>query len=335
MRGLGSALRLALAGASGGLQGYGAQQEERRRAELLASQQRRQSLLDDAAIRGEQRSAVAAGMVPLDQFDTGGIAGGRDMPGATPRQPVFQQEIGGTTFALGEAPAHAKHRDALQKALATRGKADADMEAFVNSITGQTLNGQTVTREQAEALYRAGGSRSSMMNAMFPRQPRPTAGQGKAEPSEVERDRIGRQFLAANSKNPALMNALNATFASDPSLADSPGLAAYQIMKSRTVPTGVTANRGFTPPKPPAAKKKGGLDDYLERAAERRQQGATGSLPEAGTPRPGAPGTPIPRPTAPSLSLTERERAEQQQLWDQAVAQYGQERVLREFGPRP
>lgn len=133
-RGLGmTALRAALGGAAGGLRGYRETQEDR------AKEAERKRIVD-AAIRAEQRQAIGMGMTPSSRFNARGVAGGMDMPGATPRQPAFRQQIGDEEYVLGEMPEVAQHRAGLFK----RREDLATQEALgdIYETTGLTPKGQ-------------------------------------------------------------------------------------------------------------------------------------------------------------------------------------------------
>jgi hypothetical protein len=100
-----TALRAALGAVSGGLEGarmqQAAEEEKKRLADVLA----RQTRMDTAAqedraeakadrLRNQRQSLLAGGYVPT----------GRDMPGATPRQAVNTETVGGQDFALYSTP---------------------------------------------------------------------------------------------------------------------------------------------------------------------------------------------------------------------------------------
>jgi hypothetical protein len=95
-------------------------EREQRRAllELQMQQMRevaaRQAAQEARATREEQRSAVGAGMLPLDAL------GAQDMPGATPRTPVFQQEIGGQPYGMAELPDQRQHQATMRATIAAR-----------------------------------------------------------------------------------------------------------------------------------------------------------------------------------------------------------------------
>jgi hypothetical protein len=103
-----TALRAALGGVAGGLEGLS---QQRRTAAALARQQAQ----DEQAARAEERAALKDDWVPVAQFIGRGVAGGMDMPGATPRTPAGQQTIGGQSFVLPEFGGVTEHRAGLMK----------------------------------------------------------------------------------------------------------------------------------------------------------------------------------------------------------------------------
>ena len=284
-----TALRAAL-GAVGGIT-EGLQQRE-----LLAREKAkqdalmaRQAGLDAAAIRNEQRQAIGMGMVSADQYNPRGIAGGMDMPGATPRSPIFRQTIGGTDFVLPEAPSATKHRESIFK---TQGEMAKAREA-------------ATARAERDAMLEAGRDRRASSRRS-----------GKAEPDEEEMRREGRQYIAAQARNPALMRALTTAFADDPASAADPGMVAYRIKKSRTVPN-ASATGGYTP----KASAKG--DDLSVETLLREIEKPT-TTPAPGTTKPSGKAT-IPAVLAPaatpassgSMADAAWKQAQRAERWDQ------------------
>jgi hypothetical protein len=110
-----TALRAALGGVAGGLEGLSQQRKAAAAAARQAALDERQAAQDAAALRAEQRAAMKDSWVPASQFMGGGVAGGMDMPGATPRTPVARQTIGGQPFVLPEQAGVTEHRAGLMK----------------------------------------------------------------------------------------------------------------------------------------------------------------------------------------------------------------------------
>jgi len=259
-----------LGGAAGGFQGY----EEKKAKELQAQkddEERKMRLAAlEATARNEQRQASGAQgkMVPSDVFAK------YTMPGATPLKPAFTQKIGGTDFSFSPDIAKAEeHRESVMKERAARAKKVEEQTVLGSALESMEVGGKKLFTPEQAKKYSAlpSNERSSLVaSAIRAATPQRT---GKEELSDTEKRLRGAQFLATNTKNPALMNALNATFARDPMALYDPELAAYDIMKSRVVPTGVTANKGYTAPK---KKDGGGLSDEAILAEARRRQAAGG-----------------------------------------------------------
>lgn len=317
-RGL-TALRAAL-GAVGGVT-EALQEREKMKREQAREQQilSRQAGLDAAALRNEQREAIGMGMVEAGQFNPYGIAGGMDMPGATPRQPVFRQKIDDIEFVLPESAGTTKHRSSISAAL-DKAKSTADLQwsdkygAFVNKRTGEV----TVPTGL----------------------PRPVvSGGGKNELDDTAKSRLGRQFIAAQARSPALMSALQTAFADNPALAQDPGLAAYNIMKAGVVQKGVA--KGYTP-KPvkgsaaPSSSLLTGDPETDAKLAAVLGGKVTPAPAAAPAPTRAAPAAaPAPAAPTPRSSSTDQALEEERRLWDEAVAKYGVDVVTREVGRRP
>jgi hypothetical protein len=106
---------------------------------------------------------------------------------------------------------------------------------------------------------------------------------GKAEPSDVEKRRLGKQYIASQARNPALMAALQTTFSDDPEAAADPGLVAYDLMQSKMIPK-LGAGKGYERPKPPKATKASSEEmsfDSLKAEVARRKSGGAGAAPAA------------------------------------------------------
>lgn len=333
-----TALRAALGAIGGGLEGYATMQEQqRRRAEMEAERQRaavKQAQAEATALRGEQREAVRMGMVESSKYNPRGIAGGMDMPGATPRQPVFRQQIGETEFVLPEAEATTKHRSTVASALekAQAGKRP-DLQwsdkfgVFVDRNTGKIVRpeGQLAPVEP----------RSGAAPAMKP-----------ATATEATKEVEGLRFLKRNAKNQDVINAVNMAISDNPSLAQRPGLIGYGLLEEERA--NEAAKRGSQ-----GRGRTSGGSSLMTGDEETDAQLAQifGGQPSAApTAAPAAsratrqPSTPVAataaspassqRTAAPS-TLVDRETEDQRRLWDQAVQIHGREKVLREYGPRP
>lgn len=145
-----SALQAALMGIGGGIEGaqqYRQMERKRQMEQDAINYQRKRDVLRDAeSLRQEQRQAVAAGMLPADQYNQFTAA---DMPGATPRQ-ALRQKIGEQEFVYAPSVAQSqKHRlDILEEqrkrtALAETRSSVADALAQVES-GGKRLSQQQI-----------------------------------------------------------------------------------------------------------------------------------------------------------------------------------------------
>lgn len=278
-----NALQLALGAGGAGISGYQraqAQREEQERlrreeerrmaaeqkaAERQTKMDERQAMLDAAALRGEQRQAIASGMVEADRYNPRGIAGGMDMPGATPRQPVFRQDIGGKAFVLPESPTVTKHREALlDKAM----KQATDMPyqwsdkygVFLDRRTGKFILPENLPQPSVPArMQRTGG-------AGGPKPPSAT---------DLTKETEGMSFLEEYASDQDVIKRVGAAIADNPALAERPGLIGYGILQDY---------------------KKRGL--YSKGGA--RQATGGGRAPTSAPPVPGAPAAPARRDTMPS-----------------------------------
>jgi hypothetical protein len=307
-RGFGStALRAALGAATG--IGEGLQQREVLAAQRLKEQEamRRQLRLDEAATRTEERQAIAAGMIPGQRFAS------MTMPGATPMEPALRQTIGGREFVLApNINAAEKHRADVINEREARAKKAIEQTNLAEAFAGLEVAGRPLfdKGQSARVAKLPSNERSSLVSAAI-RAATPDRG-GKAEIDDDAKRLIGSQYLAANVKNPALMRALNTTYARNPAASLDPELTAYNIMKSKTVPAGITANKGYTPAKPKAGDA---MDAMLAAEIERRKGG--GAAKPAATP-PTAQAKPI-EPM--SMAEAADKQARRADRWDQIKAQ--------------
>jgi len=264
-----TALQAALSGLGGGIEGVQQYREAERKRKREEAEAARQQRMDDATIRAEELRATGAQgkMVPSDVFAS------YTMPGATPLQPALTQKIGGKDFMFSPDIEKAEaHRESVIKERLARAKKKEEQTALGSALASVEIGGKALGEDVGAKLAALdSNARSIALGARRDAAQRDRA--GKEELSDTEKRLRGAQFLATNTKNPALMNALNATFARDPMALYDPELAAYDIMKSRVVPTGVTANKGYTAPK---KKDSDGLSDEAIRAEARRRQAAGG-----------------------------------------------------------
>ena len=304
-----TAIQAALAGLGGGIEGaqqYRAYEQKRKREndmmERQAAQDARQARLDEATMRNEERQAVGAqgNMVPADVFAK------YTMPGATPMQSALTQQIGGKEFAFSPNIMQAEaHRADVMKEKATRAKKAQEQTALGEALASIEIGGKALGDKVGAKL--AALDPNSRAIALGARRDLNKPRAGKAELDDDEKRIMGAQFMAANTKNPALMNALNATYARNPMAASDPEMTAYNLMKSKAVPTGITANKGYTAPKPKAES-----DSANETLEALKAEGAA-RLTQQGKPaaaKPSAAATPAAQPTLPEGVDPERYKAD-------------------------
>jgi hypothetical protein len=302
-----------LGGAVGGLEGLAqkrAAEEERKR---MADAAARQNMLDTVSLLNSG-------------YDPEGFS--MDAPGATPR-PVFDTQMVGTRkFTRSMSPSQMKHMEEVQKERAeNRSKRlDASLKPAANLPLRYTEGKTGInvfnpnTGESTNQPYATG---------FKPKEPVERA--GKPEPSDAEKRRLGNQYLASQARNPALMAALQTTFANEPELAEDSALAAYDIMMSKVV-TKIGAGKGYTPPRSSESESERYDRQLREEAAARKAAKAKGATPVT----PVKTVTPSPAPQAPAPApIADQALEEDRRLYDAAVAQYGSARVLAEYGKRP
>jgi len=269
MSGLSDALRIALGGLSGGLQGYG-QKQELLRTEAEAKRLReRQEAADKQKADAEELANALSGVRSYNPGDTLG-KGERKVS-----LPSGQQRV------IGRAPGDVLKDQAKSE----------EIQTFVESL----ISNKTISPEQGKSLlsapdalrddlirryttvtkpetpYRVAGATGvaeygadgKPMFIPYPEGFEKTA--HKAELSDEEKEAKGLAYIAAHPRNAALANALANAFAADPSAAEHPGLTTYNLMKF--IPRG--ADKGYTPPK----QKPG--SDWRSRVAEAGGQPAT------------------------------------------------------------
>lgn len=302
-----TALQAALSGLGGGIEGAAQYREMERRRKKEEEATRRQTRLDEAAIRTEERQAIAAGMIPGQRFAS------MTMPGATPMEPALRQTIGGREFVLApNINAADKHRADVINEREARAKKAIEQTNLAEAFAGLEVAGRPLfDKEQSARVAKLpSNERSSLVSAAI-RAATPNRG-GKADIDDKEKRRRGAQYLAANVRNPALMRALNATYARDEEALLDPEMTAYNIMKSKTVPSGITANKGYTPAKP----KAGDAVDAMVAAEIERRKGGGAAKPAA------TPPTAQAKPTAPmSMAEAADKQARRADRWDQIKSQ--------------
>jgi hypothetical protein len=322
----GTALRAALGAVTGVAEGMRLREEREFEREKEKAAAARQAMLDAAALRREERE-VASTMIPAERFAS------MTMPGATPMQAALRQTIGGQEFVYDpRLEAAEKHRADVMKERATLSKKAKEQTALGKALATVEIGGKALGEEVGASLAELDPNSRSIALGARRDAARPQRMAGKEEPSDEKKRSEGLQFLAAQAKNPALTKALQTTFANNPALAQDPGLAVYDIMKSKTVKPIMP----FQEYKPPTKKEEKG--DALESlkaeiAAEKAGRGT--AAPAAAPKAPAAPARPSASSPPAQPSLVDKELNEQRKLWDDAVAKYGRERVEREVGPRP
>ena len=272
-----TALRAALGAVGGGLEGYAQFQEMERKREFEREKEKaaaaRQAMLDAAALRGEERQAAAAGMIPATQYT--GLSP-FDMPGATPRQPLLRQTIGGREMVLPEAPKMAEHRAGVAKAIGERKEKAQESAALRSALANVEIGGKRVGEEQAAALELLSPNErtiilGAMRDAARPQRPVGTKGGGrgltptalaKIAQEEAAAEAIFNTPMAADSPmRQALTSAFNAMRENNPDATPQELMrAAVAATKSMKLPVekpapargrGVGGGGGRAPTNPP------------------------------------------------------------------------------------
>lgn len=148
----GTALRAALGAVTGVAEGMRLREEREFEREKEKAAAARQAMLDAAALRGEERQAIAAGMLPATQYT--GLSP-FDMPGATPRQPLLRQTIGGREMVLPEAPKMVEHRAGVAKTIGERKEKERESAELGELYEGLEVGGRRIIPQgQGRALAR-------------------------------------------------------------------------------------------------------------------------------------------------------------------------------------
>jgi hypothetical protein len=236
----------------------------------------------------------------------------QDMPGATPRTPFDTQMVGTRKFTRAMSPRQMKHMEDVQDEQAkTRSKRlDASLKPAAN-VPLRYTEGETGinvfnpnTGESTNQLYAPG---------FKPKKPAERV--GKAEPSDAEKRRLGNQYLASQAFNPALMAALQATFASEPELAEDSALAAYDIMMSKVISKVAPGKKYTSKVEPMSAADKADEEIRNAVAARAKAKGSTAVAPATPSPAPQA-ATPAPA-TSSDAAYKQSQRAD---LWESIKA---------------
>ena len=285
----GTALRAALGAVTGVAEGLQQREvvaaEKKRMADALARQTRMDAMeVEDRAtakedrlqaqkdrLRSQRQSLLAGGYLPT----------GRDMPGATPRQPVSTETVDGQEFALYSTPRQLALQTAMEEAqLKARFKPEFRTPISTVGETGVSLiNPETGKTQFVE--FPAG---------FTPKADRPNS------LSEDEQRMFGGQYLAREARNQGLINAISAAIAKNPESANDPELLAYKIMKGRVV-------SNYKPPKPSEMSEKDKLLLELKADVDIAKKKRGGASKGAGAPTPTAT-TPAAAPAKTPTSTT-------------------------------
>lgn len=308
----GTALRAALGAVTGVAEGM-------QQRQVVADERKR---MDEAAARTRMLDTISllnAG------YDPEGVS--QDMPGATPRPAFDTQMVGTRKFTRSMSPRQMKHMEDVQDEQAkTRSKRlDASLKPAANLPLRYT-EGKT----GINVFNPNTGTSTNQPYAEGFTPNKPAERAGKEEPSDAEKRRLGNQYLASQARNPALMAALQTTFANEPELAEDSALAAYDIMMSKVI-TKIGAGKGYTAPKSSESESERYDRQLREEAAARKAAKAKGATPVT----PVKTVTPSPAPQAPTPTpIADQALEEDRRLYDAGVAKYGSARMLAEFGPR-
>ena len=238
-RGFGStALRAALGAVTGVAEGLQQRDVVAAEKKRMADAADRQAMLDSITL-------INSGYLPE------GVS--MDAPGAAPRPAFDTQTVGGRKFTRTMSPSQQQHMDAVERERAeNRSKR---LDASLKPVATPPL--RYTEGESGINVFNPKDGTSTFQPYAKGYTPKSTAGSGKAEPSDATKRQLGNQYMASQARNPALMAALQNTFSNDPEAATDPGLAAYDLMKSKMIPK-LGAGKGYEPPKPP--KDASGLD---------------------------------------------------------------------------
>ena len=220
-----TALRAALGAVSGGLEGAriqeAAEAEKKRMADALARQTRMDTAAQEDRTQARRSSLLGKGYV----------RDGMDMPGATPRTPVNTEMVDGERYSVYETERQQALRSAIEAAQLKEKSASGPPLRYTEGETGMNVfNPKDMT-----STYKP------YAEGFVPKKP--------AERSDIndeQKRKLGLQYMASQARNPALMAALQTTFANDPEAAADPGIVAYDLMKSKMI----RSDKGFEPPKP-------------------------------------------------------------------------------------
>lgn len=237
---LANALRLALGGATGALEGYGAKQERLRKDALLQQQQERQAMLDAAALRSEERQAIASGMIPGERFSR------MTMPGATPMEAALRQTIGGKEYVYApEINAAEKHRAGVMKERGERREQEKEFTTMGDIYEGLTIDGTPlIAKGQGRNIARLPINQQSSMIGTITRlaearlrpqrpaaAPRGAAGPKPPSATDLTKETEGLSFLEQYANDQEVIKRVGAAIADNPALAERPGLIGYGILQ--------------------------------------------------------------------------------------------------------
>lgn len=321
-----NALQLALGSVGSGIQGYAQaraqrEEQERKQAELEQEQSRvaaafeRQSRMDTMAMEDREQAKQDRLQAQRAALLKGGyVPTGMDMPGATPRKAVSTEMVDGQEYNLYSTPRQLAMQAAMEEA-ARKAKFDPTTPPIRYTEGEGGLN--VFNPKTGTSTFQP------FAKGFTPKKPAERS--GKPELSDERKRQLGNQYMASQARNPALMAALQNTFANDPEAAADPGLAAYDLMQSKMIPK-LGAGKGYEPPKP--SKNVSGLDaqdQAIRDEIARRKAGKSGA--SASVP-PAAP-VPVKKPTAEkpaipaagSVSDAAYKESQRADLWDSLKAQ--------------
>jgi hypothetical protein len=333
-----------LGGAVGGLEGLAQQRAAEDEKKRMADALERQG-------RADRLQAVMSGMIPSASFDASNmVTGTPDMPGATPRPPAYEDTFGGQKFVMPELPGIKAHREkiesaqrvkaseivkrtALTSAWTAAGATPEQAMAYAGAGIEPPANRLAAPEKQLKPWQKEGFDSEAEYRAFHARDPKPAKEGASTQPTQEELDEAEAAF---NSPLGRAMGPVMAAFRArgDRRPPQVLMLAAYRSLKARgTIPEELGGVRK------PAENWMSGLmsggagnpaaigTPAASMPSAPPQAARVGPVPTAPTPRP----APAPKPIAPVDSELERNR----QLWDAAVAQHGEDRVLALYGPRP
>ena len=331
-----------LGGAVGGLEGLAQQRAAEAEKKRMADALERQG-------RADRLQAVMSGMIPSSSFDASTmVTGVPDMAGATPRPPAYEETFGGQKFVMPELPGVKAHREkvesaqrvkasdvvkrtALTNAWTAAGATPEQAMAYANAGVDVPANRLAAPEKPLKPWQKEGFDSEAEYRAFHARDPKPAGAGGSSQPTQEELDEAEAAFNSPLRKAMApIMSAFRTRGDKRPPQVLM--LAAYRSLKARgTIPEELGGEKKPT---------VNWMSDIMSGGMVNPAAIGTPAAPMPSAPLPAArvnPATTTPKPaSAPKPAPLANQALEQdRQLWDAAVAQHGEDRVLALYGKRP